>query len=67
MQQLHSIPGDDIVSSLVYSGQASDVRATLIDGQILMRDRELRTLVERNVIAEANQQANALKDRAGVV
>src|SRR2546423_343496 len=42
---------EDIVSTLVYSAQASDVRATIIDGRVLMRDGELTTLNEESVIA----------------
>jgi 5-methylthioadenosine/S-adenosylhomocysteine deaminase len=37
----------DVVSALVYSAQASDVRSTIIDGQVVMLDRRLLTLNER--------------------
>ena len=66
LDQPHSIPGDDIVSSLVYSAQASDVRTTIIDGQVMMHDGELLTITEAEVISEANREANALKHRAGL-
>ena len=66
LDQPHSIPGDDIVSSLVYSAQASDVRTTIIDGRVLMQEGELLTLDENQVIEEANREANALKRRAGL-
>ena len=66
LDQPHSIPGDDIVSSLVYSAQASDVRTTIIDGQVMMRDGKLLTITEAEVISEANREANALKHRAGL-
>ena len=43
----HSSPqGNDVVSALVYSAQASDVRTTIIDGQVVMRAGELLTLDE---------------------
>src|SRR2546423_1179953 len=45
---------EDVVSTLVYSAQASDVRATIIDGRVLMREGELLTLNEKSVIAEAS-------------
>src|SRR5439155_1142155 len=66
LDQLHSSPHQDIVSTLVYSSQGSDVRATIIDGQVLMRDGELLTLNEANVIEEANREASGLAERAGV-
>ena len=63
----HAIPGNDVVSSLVYSAQSSDVCATIIDGKALMCHRELLTLVESEVIEEANREARALKKRAAIV
>ncbi|MDX6303271.1 MAG: 5-methylthioadenosine/S-adenosylhomocysteine deaminase [Blastocatellia bacterium] len=66
LNQLHSTPPTDIVSALVYSAVAADVRATVIDGQVLMRDGELLTLNEASVIEEANREAKSLGERAGI-
>jgi 5-methylthioadenosine/S-adenosylhomocysteine deaminase len=66
MSELHTAPTGDVVSALVYSTQASDVRATIIDGQVVMRDRELSTLNESAVLADANREAEALRRRARV-
>jgi 5-methylthioadenosine/S-adenosylhomocysteine deaminase len=64
---LHCTPrAADIVSSIVYSAQASDVETVIIDGRVLMRDRKLLTMNEREVIAEANGEADLLMKRAGV-
>jgi 5-methylthioadenosine/S-adenosylhomocysteine deaminase len=63
----HSIPErEDLVSALVYSAGSSDVRTTIIDGRVLMRDGEVLTLQEADVIAEANREAEALAERAGL-
>jgi 5-methylthioadenosine/S-adenosylhomocysteine deaminase len=67
LDQLHSSPQRDVVSSLVYSALASDVRTTIIDGQVVMRNRELLTMNEASVLEEANREASALAERAGVV
>src|ERR1043166_986628 len=67
LSESHSAPIGDVVSALVYSAQASDVRTTIIDGQVVMRDRELMTLNEPTVIEKANREAEALFSRAGVV
>ena len=64
LNSLHASPEADVVSSLVYSAEASDVRTTIIDGRIVMRDRELTTMKDANVIAEANREARALAERA---
>jgi 5-methylthioadenosine/S-adenosylhomocysteine deaminase len=66
LDQLHSSPQRDVVSSLVYSTVASDVQTTIIDGQVLMRNGELLTLNEASVIEEANREATNLAERAGV-
>ena len=62
----HSSPSPDVVSALVYSAQPCDVRTTIIDGQIVMRDRELLTMSEAAVVEEANREASALTNRAGI-
>ena len=67
LEQLHSTPPIDIISALVYSAVASDVRATVIDGQVLMRDGELLTMNEASVIEEASREAKSLTERAGIV
>ena len=67
LNQPHSSPqSDDVVSSLVYSAIASDVRTTMIDGQAVMRDGELLTLDESVVIEDATREAAALRARAGI-
>ncbi|HEV7377212.1 MAG TPA: 5'-deoxyadenosine deaminase [Pyrinomonadaceae bacterium] len=67
LDSLHSTPRPaDIVSAVVYSGQASDVQTVIVDGHLVMRDRELLTMNEREVIEEANREAGLLLARAGV-
>lgn len=66
LAQLHSTPGKDVVSALVYSSQAADVRATIIDGRILMRERRLLSLDEARVIENATREAISLMTRVGL-
>jgi 5-methylthioadenosine/S-adenosylhomocysteine deaminase len=67
LDRLHSSPRPtDLVSALVYSAQASDVRDVFINGQGVMRKHELLTINEREVIDEANREATLLRKRAGV-
>ena len=64
---LHSTPRPaDLISALVYSAEASDVQTVIIDGQPVMRERELLTLDEREVIETANREASLLLKRAGI-
>jgi 5-methylthioadenosine/S-adenosylhomocysteine deaminase len=63
---LHSTPRPvDIASAIVYSAQASDVRSVIIDGQLVMLERELLTMDERAVIEQANLESRLLLERAG--
>ena len=66
LNQLHSSPKQDVISPLVYSAQPSDVRVTIIDGRVVMRDGELMTMDESVVVKEANREASALAERAGL-
>ncbi len=63
---LHTSPEADVVSSLVYAAEASDVRSVVIDGRLVMENRELLTVDEGDVVAEANAQAEVLMEQAGL-
>ncbi|MFB6135144.1 MAG: amidohydrolase [Halobacteriaceae archaeon] len=60
----HLTPEHDLLSHLVYAARGSDVRHTVCDGRVLMRDRELTTLDERAVRERAADRAAALVARA---
>ena len=53
----HMVPVYDITSHLVYAAHASDVRTVIIDGCVVMRDRELLTLDEGEIFARAREVA----------
>jgi 5-methylthioadenosine/S-adenosylhomocysteine deaminase len=52
----------DPVSHLVYVTRGDDVRSTIVNGKVLMRDRKLRTLDRAAVIADANRLANKVRE-----
>jgi cytosine/adenosine deaminase-related metal-dependent hydrolase len=57
----HATPtGDDVVAALVYSATSADVRHVVIDGRLVMRDRELLTMDLPAVLATAAEQARRL-------
>ncbi len=65
LNRLHSTPRPaDIVSAVVYSAQSSDVETVIIDGRVVMQNRRLLTLNEREVIEIANREAGLLMKRA---
>ena len=62
----HLTPRPDVISSIVYAAAASDVRDVLIDGRVVARAGELTSLSEREVLTEAQQQAELLFKRAAI-
>jgi 5-methylthioadenosine/S-adenosylhomocysteine deaminase len=62
---LHTTPEpSDLLSALVYSAETSDVQTVIVDGRVLMRDRELLTMNEADVIQQANLESGRLLERA---
>jgi 5-methylthioadenosine/S-adenosylhomocysteine deaminase len=64
MASARQTPLYDPISHIVYTTRGDDVRTTIVNGRILMKDRQVRTLDRAAVIAEAN--ALAQKVRAAV-
>ena len=59
----HLTPVHDPVSHLAYAARGSDVRHTVCDGDVLMRDREVLTLDAEAVQERAAAAASDLVDR----
>ena len=60
LETAHQIPRYDIVANLVYAGQASDVDTVIIDGKIVMKNRQIVTLNEAEVINKMKKIAARL-------
>ena len=60
----HCQPLHDTAAALVYSAQPSDVRTTIIDGRVVMRDRQLLTIDRAALMAEFRERANTITDRS---
>ncbi len=56
----HMYPHHDMVSQVVYSARSSDVRTVIIDGEILMEDGAILLVDEEEVVARAEERAQAL-------
>jgi 5-methylthioadenosine/S-adenosylhomocysteine deaminase len=54
----------DLAATLVHSARAADVRTTVVDGRILMRDRELLTIDVLEVVRRLEERLPALVDRS---
>jgi 5-methylthioadenosine/S-adenosylhomocysteine deaminase len=56
----HMVPVYNVTSHLVYAAHSSDVRTVIIDGRVVMRDRELLTLDEDDIFARAREMAGRI-------
>jgi 5-methylthioadenosine/S-adenosylhomocysteine deaminase len=63
----HLAPGTDPWSTLVYAARGTDVRLTLVDGEILVEDGVPTRLEGPAVLAEARSAARTLMSRAGLL
>ncbi|MDG9715235.1 amidohydrolase [Streptomyces sp. DH24] len=59
----HTRPVHDLAATLVHSVRSADVRTTIVDGRVLMRDRELLTIDVAAVAEELEARLPALVDR----
>ncbi len=60
----HTQPVHDLAATLVHSARSFDVRDTIVDGRVLMRDREPLTVDVPGVVRELNALLPALVDRS---
>jgi 5-methylthioadenosine/S-adenosylhomocysteine deaminase len=59
----HVQPVNDIFSQIVHCAKASDVRTVIVDGKILMRERQLTELDDQKILAGARQAHRDLMNR----
>jgi 5-methylthioadenosine/S-adenosylhomocysteine deaminase len=64
LRKPHLVPVHDIVNSLVYCAKGEDVEATIINGEIVMRDRQLVPMDEEWILNLAQEWGSALRQRS---
>lgn len=60
---LHHQPVHNAAANLVYNMETADVRTVLVNGRVVMRDRQLLTINEREVVAYAAAARERLSRR----
>jgi cytosine/adenosine deaminase-related metal-dependent hydrolase len=58
--------GTDAISRIVYSAMSSDVETTIIDGRIVMENRQMKTIDQTFVLKESEVAIKRLMKRAGI-
>ena len=54
---VHHVPSYDVISHLVYVTDEQDVSSVVVDGRVLMREREMLTINTERVASEARELA----------
>ena len=65
MSSPRQTPMYDPLSHLVYATRGDDVRTTIVNGRVLMRDRTMLTLDEAAVLAEARRLSAQVREAVG--
>jgi 5-methylthioadenosine/S-adenosylhomocysteine deaminase len=65
MSSARQTPMYDPISHLVYASRGDDVRTTIVNGRVLMRDRKVLTLNEAAVLADARRAADDVRAAVG--
>ena len=60
------MPLNDPVSHIVYNAHGNDVLDVIVDGKLIMRDRNVLTMNEDEVLKEAERRAVELFERTGI-
>lgn len=63
LNKAHSAPVRNPISNLVYTGHGGNVETTIIDGNIVMENREVKTLDEDDVLGRAREKAPEIDQR----
>ena len=66
MSAARQTPMYNPLSHLVYATRGDDVRTTIVNGQVLMRDKKVLTLNEASVLAEAREWAAKIRVAVGL-
>ena len=59
----HNQPLHSVLAALVYSIRASDVRTVIVDGKVVMQERQLRALDKAAIITQVGQSMARLAQR----
>ena len=59
-EKLHMCPDNDICSNIVYSANGADVDSVMIDGKLIMQNRKMLNMNEKEVMRQVKKIAKRL-------
>jgi len=66
IDQPHILPSHNLVNSLIETVTSADVKDVIIDGKIVMKNREVLTLDEEKILFESKNRLQSIAERAGL-
>lgn len=66
LDQPHLIPTHNIINTIVEAATGRDVTDSIINGKVVMKNREIKTLDEEKIMYECRQRIGAISSRAGI-
>ncbi|GFN24248.1 amidohydrolase family protein [Thermanaeromonas sp. C210] len=66
IDQPHIAPTHNLINTLVEAVTGNDVRDVIIDGKVVMKDREVLTLDEERILFETKRRLGEIAARAGI-
>ena len=67
LNQSHLLPTHNLVQTILTAASARDVSDVVVDGQLLMKERQLLTLDEDQIRAKGSEHLKAIAVRAELV
>ncbi|MGC8825566.1 MAG: amidohydrolase family protein, partial [Anaerolineae bacterium] len=64
LRRPHLVPVHDIINTLVYCAKGADVETVIIDGRVVMHERQLQTMNEDDIITMAEEWGQDLRRRS---
>ena len=67
LETVHNQPVNDIFSQIVHCAKASDVQTVIVNGEVVMRDRQLARLDDKKILADAKVANRDLMNRVSAL
>ncbi len=67
LDQPHLQPTHNLIQTVLTAASARDVSDVIVDGKVLMKDRQLMTLDEEQICAKAGEHLKAVAIKAGLI
>ena len=64
MKKPHLVPQHKVTSNIVYAANGSDVDTTIVDGRVIVENRQIKTASEEEILENAVKSAGAILEKS---